>query len=245
MKSILFTLLILIMPIVAFSQEDMAEEKKKTATFATKIVHNSVAGFAPFFFGNFQTNHRYSISVYSIFWTNPSFGNLPSGSDLLLETGVGIWYPLLDNSLVLNPGIGLGHGKFSSSVSGTRIAESIIPNLYIKYNKGLFDFEGYIAYYKALRDEGTSAVTKDYLLQWAAPGIKVGSRIVLGLFYESFGITQTEDSADAPVIYQWLGGSIKLNFDKGIAFRFSAGPNLRTDVGTSNEFYKVSSFIPF
>ncbi|MCH2194265.1 DUF6733 family protein [Kordia sp.] len=45
-------------------------------------------------------------------------------------------------------------------------------------------------------------------------------------------------------MYQWFGASVKLKFDKNIIFRISAGSTLNTDVGTSDEFYKVSAFIP-
>lgn len=245
MKQLLI-LTALLMAFPTLSQEAMTSKKdegNKTA-FAVKIVHNSVAGFAPFFFANFETKKKFDVSFYSIFWTNPSFGNPSSGSDLLLETGAGLSFNLLDKRLVVNPGIGIGHGKFSSNAQGVRLAESAIPNLYVRYNHKRFDFEGYLAYYKAIREDG-NVLTKDYLLNWAAPGIRLNKRIVLGAFYEHFGITRNEASQQRATIYTWLGGSVKLTLDKGIAFRISAGPNLRSDVGTSNEFYKVSAFIPF
>ncbi|WP_103068357.1 DUF6733 family protein [Aquimarina sediminis] len=241
MKKIIITLCAFILSVhIIYAQET---ETKKKATFATKIIHNSVAGFYPIFFGNFETNKNYDITMYSIFWTNTSFGNLESGSDLLLETGVGIGFKLLDNKLYVNPTFGISHGKFSSDSKETKIGEGLVPNLFVAYNDGLFDFEGYIAYYKSLREDD-GIVTKDYLLNWAAPGIQIGNRVVLGAFYESFGITRLEDAPGSVKIYQWLGGSIKMKFDKGIAFRISAGSTLNTDVGTSDEFYKVSAFIP-
>ena len=229
--------------LLTYAQGD-ADKKTKKATFATQIIHNSVAGFYPIFLGNFETNKDYSITIYSIFWTNTSFGNLESGSDLLLETGAGLGFKFFDGAMFFNPSLGISSGKFSSDVSGTRIAEGLVPNIYVAYNKGLFDFEGYIAYYKSLRD-GDNIQTKDYLLNWMAPGINVGKRVVLGAFYESFGITRVEDVDDSALkIYQWLGGSIKLNLDNGINFRVSAGATLKTDAGTSDEFYKVAAFIP-
>ncbi len=242
MKKIICTLCAITYGLLStYAQE---EKKEKKATFATQIIHNSVAGFYPIFLGNFETNKRFDVTIYSIFWTNPSFGNLASGSDLLLETGVGLGFKLLNKALYLNPSLGISHGKFSSNVSGTRIGEGLVPNVYAAYNKGLFDFEGYVAYYKSLRDSD-AIVTKDYLLNWVAPGINLGSRVVLGGYYESFGITRQEDVSNGAVnIYQWLGGTIKLKFDKGINFRISAGATLSTDVGTSDEFYKVAAFIP-
>ncbi|AXT59780.1 hypothetical protein D1816_05210 [Aquimarina sp. AD10] len=240
MKKYIILILISILTLCSLNAQETEEENK--ATFATKIIHNSVAGFYPIFFGNFETNKNYDITFYTIFWTNPAFGNLQSGSDLLLETSVGLGFKFLNNSLYVNPSFGITSGKFSSNSTGTKIAEGVVPSLYINYQKGLLDFEGYIAYYKSIREDD-DIITKDYLLNWMAPGINVNKRIVLGAFYESFGITRQED-ADPLLVYQWLGGSVKLKFDKGIAFRISAGATLNTDAGTSDEFYKVSAFIP-
>lgn len=223
--------------------QETEKKKEKKATFATQILHNSVAGFYPIFFGNFETNKSYDITVYSIFWTNTSFGNLESGSDLLLETGVGLGFKLLDKKLYLNPSLGISHGKFSSNSTGTKIGEGLVPNIYAAYSDAIFDFEGYIAYYKSLREDD-DVVTKDFLLNWLAPGFHLGNRVVLGAYYESFGITRQEDASGTVKIYQWLGGSVKLKFDNGINFRFSAGATLKTDAGTADEFYKVAAFIP-
>ncbi len=240
MKTIKCTILLfMLVGGYVFSQE---EEQTNKTTFATKIIHNSVAGFYPIFFGNFETNKNYDITFYTIFWTNPSFGNLPSGSDLLLETAVGLGFKFFDNSLYVNPSFGITSGKFSSNSTGTKIAEGIVPSLYVNYQTNIIDFEGYISYYKSIREDD-DILTKDYLLNWIAPGIHVSKRLVAGLFYESFGVTRQEEG-DPLLVYQWLGGSLKLKFDKGIAFRISMGATLNTDAGTSDEFYKVSAFIP-
>lgn len=244
MKKLLITICITAFFINFMHAQTDVDSSEKKATFATQILHNSVAGFYPIFLGSFETNKSYDITFYSIFWTNTSFGNLESGSDLLLETGVGLGFKFFDNAMFFNPSLGISHGKFSSDVSGTRIAEGLVPNLFVAYNKGLFDFEGYIAYYKSLRDSDRIK-TKDYLLNWVAPGINVSKRLVIGAYYESFGISRQEDIDDGAVkIYQWLGASVKLKFDKGINFRISAGGTLKTDVDTSDEFYKVAAFIP-
>lgn len=242
MKTLKITIILfLITTTVLFAQKQQTDTPKK-ATFATKIIHNSVAGFYPIFFGNFETNKSFDITFYTIFWTNPAFGNLQSGSDLLLETSVGLGFKFLDKSLFVNPSFGITSGKFSSNSTGTKIAEGLVPSVYVNYQKGIFDFEGYIAYYKSIREDD-NILTKDYLLNWMAPGIKVGNRVVLGAFYESFGITRQEQG-NPLLVYQWLGASIKLKFDSNIVFRISAGSTLNTDAGTSDEFYKVSAFIP-
>jgi|GEM_PF-969499 len=224
------------------------EEKPKGAHLAMKVVQNSVAGFSPMFFGGFDTNHKFKVTMYSIFWTNTSFGNPAAGSDLLVETGVGLAFPLLNNKLVVNPSIGFGHGKFFSDVPGTRVGEGIIPSVFTAYHDDRFDVEGYLAYYKSFRDT-EELNTQDYLLAVFAPGVNVGKRVVLGGFFESLTVRNIEamrDEADAkPVnLYNFLGGSIKLKFDNGVAFRFSGGANLKTDIGASSEFYKTSVFMP-
>lgn len=221
------------------------EETKKKANLAVKVIQNSVAGFSPLFVGSFETNKNFDITFYSMFWTNTSFGNLQSGSDQLLETGIGLGFKFFDGKMFFNPGVGLGHGKFFSDAEGTKIAESVIPNIFLAYHNTIFDFEGYVAYYKSLRDSDRLS-TRDLFLLWAAPGINVSKRIVLGGFFEELAFINLEnDDVNKNIqVYRFLGGSIKLKLDSGLAFRFSAGANLVTDVGASDEFYKVSAFIP-
>ncbi|WP_062057655.1 DUF6733 family protein [Aquimarina longa] len=225
-------------------QAQEKKEKKKT-TFATKIIQNSVAGFSPIFFGNFETNKSFDITMYSVFWTNTSFGNPEKGSDQLLETGVGLGFKLLDGKMYLNPGIGFGHGKFFSDAKGTKVGESIIPNTFVAYHDNIFDVEAYIAYYKSIRDTDNTS-SKDLFLFWAAPGINVSKRLVVGGFFEelAFMNLENDDVNKSIQVYRFLGASVKVKLDNGIAFRFSGGANLVTDVGASDEFYKVSAFIP-
>lgn len=240
MKQIITTILLCSIFISRVSGQDAKTSKK--ATFATKIIQNSVAGFYPIFFGNFETNKKFDITMYSIFWTNAAFGNQDTGGDLLLEVAGGLGFKLLDNKLYLNPSLGVSNGKFLSDHPNTKVGEGIIPSLYVNYNDRIIDFEGYLAYYKSIREDD-NINTKDFVLNWLAPGVKLGNRVVLGAFYETLDISRAENGSKLQ-IYQWLGGSLKLKFDKGIAFRISAGKTLNTDVGQSDEFYKVSAFIP-
>ncbi len=237
-RIILNTTILLLFASVAFSQE--IENK---ATFATKISQNSAAGFYPIFFGNFETKKGYDITTYSIFWNNTAFGNPESGSDLLVEVAAGVGFKLFNNKLYANPSLGFAIGKFLSNSPGTKVGEGIIPSIYLNYGDDLFDFEGYLAYYKSIREDD-NIQTRDFVLNWLAPGIKINKRVVIGAFYETLDNTRTEGGPEA-LLYQWLGGSVKLKFDNGIAFRMSAGPNLNTDAGLADEFYKTSVFIPF
>ncbi len=242
MKKITITTVLILCSFLINGQEAQQKPIKK-ATFATKIIHNSVAGFYPIFFGNFETNKTFDITMYSIFWTNTAFGNQNTGGDLLLEVAAGLGFKLFDNTLYLNPSLGISNGKFLSDSPNTKVGEGIIPSLYVNYGDRIIDFEGYFAYYKSIREDD-NINTKDFVLNWLAPGIKLSNRVVLGAFYETLDITRAEGETHVQ-IYQWLGGSLKLKFDKGIAFRISAGKTLNTDVGQSDEFYKVSAFIPF
>ncbi len=241
MKKIKITTVLYLLCSVSVLAQGESDTPQK-ATFATKIIHNSVAGFYPIFFANFETKKKYDITVYTIFWTNPSFGTLESGSDLLLETAVGLGFKLSEY-LYVNPSFGFTSGRFSSNSSETRIAEAAVPSVYVNYQKGVIDFEGYLSYYKSIRQDGGIS-TRDYLLNWMAPGVKVNQRVTTGAFYESFGITSQEEGGNPQLIYRWLGGSIKLKLDANILLRVSMGATLGTDVDTSSEFYKVSAFIP-
>lgn len=229
------------------AQEETKQETKKKANLAVKVIQNSVAGFSPLFVGSFETNKNFDITFYSMFWTNTSFGNVKSGSDQLLETGVGLGFKAANNKLYLNPGIGLAHGKFFSNIEGTQIAEAVIPNFFLAYHDNIFDVEGYVAYYKSIRDRETID-TRDLFLLWAAPGINISKRVVVGAFFEELAFMNLEKESDGNKniqVYRFLGPSVKLKLDNGMAFRFSGGANLVSDVGASDEFYKVSAFIPF
>ena len=230
-----------------YAKSNAQDKEQKKTHFAVKIIQNSVAGFSPLFVGSFETNKNFDITFYSMFWTNTSFGNLESGSDQLLETGVGLGFKLFDKKMYLNPGIGFAHGKFFSTVGGTLVGEAVIPNTFVAYHNSILDIEAYIAYYKALRNRDDIS-TRDLFLFWAAPGVNVSDRLVLGGFFEELAFMGLEDDSIPEKniqVYRFLGGSLKLKLDNGIAFRFSAGANLVTDVGASDEFYKVSAFIPF
>ncbi len=174
-----------------------------------------------------------------MFWNNPNFGNLNSGSYLFLETGVGLGFNV--GKWYINPTLGFGHGKFLSGGTETRIAEGLIPNILILYNSGRFELEVYSAYYKNIRDMGDS---RDLLLNWIIPGVKLTDHFSMGAFYEQFSQIQTDNNLNEKSIYQFMGGYVKFRLNNGVWFRLAAGPNLSIDLGTSKEFYKIQAFIP-
>lgn len=247
MKFITTLLAIVLCSTIVFSQEK--EKQEKNFAFALDIKHNSAAGFYPVFLGNLELNPTTDFTVYSIFWTNPNFGTLNTGGNLFLETGVGLAFKLLDKSLYVNPSLGIGHGRYLSGGSETLIGEGIIPNVFTLYNKGKFEFEGYFAYYKSLREgknsDGTSAVTRDFLLNWLVPGYKINSNFSVGGYYEQYIATRASQEALTGNLFQWVGPYVKFTTGKKYFIRLAAGANISKDAfGVGKEFYKINVFIP-
>ncbi len=242
----LCTILIFIMSTSLSYAQELTPKKERKPSFAAQIIHNSAAGFSPVFLGSIPINDKLDLTMYSIFWTNTAFGlePSPSGGDLFVETGIGLGFKLFQDKLFLNPSLGLGHGKFLSLGDTTLLAEGLIPSIFTTYNQGKFEFEAYLAYYGAIRKGGP--VNRDFLLNWIAPGVDIHKNFSFGAYYEQFVLTRsTNDLIMEDSVYQWLGGYLKLKFDKGISFRIAAGKNLATNFGHSKEFYKISAFIPF
>ena len=117
-----------------------------------------------------------------------------------------------------------------------------MPSILALYNQGRFEFEFYLAYYKSLRKAGP--VTRDFILNWVAPGVKVSKHLSVGAFYEQFLLTRVTEG-EPTSIYQWLGGYVKVPVGKGHSVRFASGKNLFSKNGTGEEFYKISVFLLF
>ena len=239
MKNVVIIVSMLISSLV-FSQEEMKKENKKMS-FVIMPIHNSVAGYNNVFLGSMELKENLNLTFYSIFWNNPNFGNLETGSDLFLETGIGLGFTAAKGKWYINPTLGFGHGKFLSGGTETRLAEGVIPSVFTVFNSGKFELEAYIAYYKNIRDEGNS---RDLLLNWVIPGFKITKNFSMGAFYEQFTQLRTEDNLNEKAIYQFTGGYMKVSLNNGVWFRLAAGPNLATSLGTGSEFYKVQAFIP-
>lgn len=230
-------ILLFVLSFTLITAQEKKTEKTKTS-FAIMPIHNSGAGFNNVFLGSFELKPKTNLTFYSVFWVNPSFGN--QGKDLFLETGVGLGFASKDGKLYVNPSLGFGHGKLLSNTAGTKIAESVIPSLFLVYNSGRFEFETYHAYYMSLRGEGNS---QDLMLNWVIPGYKISKHFSFGGFYEHLGQTRV-DNGDTKTLYQFLGGYVKATLNNGVWFRFAAGPNISNDKLNANEFYKIQAFIP-
>lgn len=216
------------------------DKKTRSSGLAVNIVQNNVGGFFPVFLGHVNLKPNLNATWYSVFWTNPSFGTLDVGGDLWLETGAGLGFSSPNGKWFVNPSIGFTHGKLLSGGERTAIGDGIVPSIMALYNDKVFEFEFYLAYYKALRKEGP--VTKDFVLNWIAPGVKVSKSFSMGAFYEQFVLTRITEG-DPHSIYQWLGPYVKVPVGEGHFVRFAGGWNLANQEATGNEFYKISAFI--
>lgn len=241
MRTLLLYLLFLQILILPAAQPAISQSSLPKPTLALTIPHDAVFGFYPIVTGSFGISSHLSMSFYGIFWTNPSFANaIPSGTDWFLETGAGLSFNPTKN-LLLNPSVGLTHGKLLSGGIEGVIAEGLVPNLAAFYNKGKLETELYVAYYKAMRKRGP--VTTDYLLAWLYVGAVLHERFSAGIHYEEFGITRITNKP-AQNLYRSLGGYLKITLPDGYSFRFSAGKNFTKNSGYPAEFYRLGLFLP-
>lgn len=217
-----------------------AQSEKPASTLSVTATQDPAFGFYPLVNGSFGLKPNLSLTFYGIFWTNPSFANAPAGTDWWLETGTGLSFTLAEG-LLLNPSIGFTHGKLLSGGQQGVIADGMVPNLAVFYNKGRFESELYGAYYKSLRKEGP--VTTDYFLGWLYAGTVLHKHVSAGAHYEQFRITRITDG-NPQSLYHWLGVYLKFSLDKGYFFRFSGGKNFTDNSGYPAEFYRLGLFLP-
>lgn len=241
MKKLLLYLLLLQLLILPAIRPAFAQNDVPAPTLAFTIPHDPSFGFYPIVTGSFGLKPNLSFTFYGIFWTNPGFANaFPAGTDWFLEAGAGVSF-LPAEGLLVNPSIGFTHGKLLSGGAEGVIADGMVPNLALFYNKGRLESELYAAYYKALRKEGP--VTTDYFLGWIFAGAVLHQYVSAGVHYEQFDITRMTQ-VEAKNLYRWLGPYVKFTLPKGYYFRFSAGANFTRHEGFSSEFYRLGLFLP-
>lgn len=213
---------------------------KLPSTFAVQLLQNSAAGFYPLILGSFGINDKVSFTYYGVFWTNSAFGTPETGGDLWFEYGAGVGFKALNQKLFLNPSLGFTNGKFLSGGAQNVVGDGIVPSIFALFNQGKFETEFYLSYYKALREEGP--VSRDFILNWVLPGVKLSDHFAVGVHYEQFVNTRVT-GGDPSSVYQWLGGYVRMTAGKGYSLRISAGKDLHEGT-TSPEFYKISVFLP-
>lgn len=243
MKKIVLIIVALAYSLNGFTQEN-EEKTEKEFKFFVDIKQNNVAGFYPVFLGFYPLNENLDLTFYNIFWTNPSFGTLETGSNLLLENGIGLGFKLLDKSLYVNPTFGIATGSFLTQGDDTLLAEGLVPNLLVLYKKGRFEIEAYLGYYLSIREAANGAPSRDFLLNWIIPSVRLNKIISVGPYYEQFVLTHQDNDIGERSIYQWLGAHININLFNNVKFRLAAGVNIDSSSPTSKEFYKVNIFVP-
>ena len=236
MKTITFLLLLL--PTLHVAQTDSL---KVPSTFAISISQDNAFGFYPAVFGSFGLDDQVSLTYYGQFWTNPSYGNLVAGTDTWLEAGIGLSFTLAEGRLFVNPSIGTTHGTLLSDAQDSKIMEGLVPSITSTFVDDRFEVDFFFAYYKALQNEGPNS--GDYLLYWLLPGFKATPKLSLGLHYESFVLSRVSEG-EAGTLYQVFGGYLKFTTGERYTLRFTAGVNSQDEGVYSDQFYKLSVFIP-
>ena len=233
-----FLLLLFLLSVIHLQAQ---EDQKQAPSFSIIINQDNAFGFYPSIFGSFGLSERYSMTYYSNFWTNPSFGNLVNGTDTWLEMGVGVSLSLLDDRVLFNPSIGATHGRLLSDAPKGEVFEGLVPSITIFYLDDRFEGEVFTSYYKALKNRGPGS--GDYVLYWILPGVILTPNISLGLHYESFVNTRISEG-ETSTFYQWLGAYVKFTVSDKYTFRFSAGKNTADNALYSGQFYKLNVAIP-
>ncbi len=222
------------------NKEAESDDKEKSGTLAINLLHNSFAGFHPGIFGSIPTPKSFSITYYGIYWTNPAFGSPSTGNDFWFEHGAGLAFKVLKGQLLVNPSLGLAHGKLLSGNEGAVAGDGIIPSIFLHHSSKWVTADFYFAFYKAL-SEGVNP-SRDFIFNWVNPVFNINKFIGVGAYYEQFVNTRTGEVNKLVDINQWLGGAIRFSTGKGASFTVALGKNF-TNVG-GNGFHKISMFIP-
>ncbi|WP_350282188.1 DUF6733 family protein [Nitrosomonas sp.] len=220
-------------------------------------------GFQTILDAGYEVADNIDFTFYSWLWTNPNFGKSSvvsgptgdtvnaGGQGLWTEFGIGLNFRFLDNTLSINPNIGMLNGSLlSSEVVGKdiRAGEGVVPNLVVNYDDDYFTANLYVAYYMATR--GPRA--RDFLHNWINVGVKpalfgVGKALPInsvGIHWEHLWAAKNRiDSSLEGVVYNWVGPYIEFGLPKNLALRFAGGFDVKSDV--SNNFYQASIKLNF
>jgi hypothetical protein len=225
-----------------------AQESENSSSTSLSILFNAdnAFGFYPTILGSIPINDQLSASFYSILWTNPTYGNLNmAGTDMWLETGGGLTWSLLDGQLILNPSIGLTHGRLQSGAERSLIGEGLVPSLVTIYNgqQGI-ELESLLTYYKSIRKDQPTDITTDFSILNLYLGYAFNKYLALGGFYDAFLQTR-QTNGQFLALYQVLGGYLRIKINDFANFRFSAGYNFMPEAnGFSSEYYRLSVLFP-
>lgn len=229
---------------LAFGQLVFAQKKEPAErppeTFTVGFLQDNAFGFLPTVAGSFPMSEKWSFTFYGNFWTNPFYGTPSSaGNDIWLESGIGASTLTANDRLLLNPTLGLTHGKLLHGGPDGVFGDGLVPALTLFYKDRQFELEAWGSFYKSLRRK-TGANSSDFILYWLYPGVFLKKNVSLGLHYEQFYLSRTT-LGEAQSLYHMMGGYVKFTIDERYWMRFSAGKNFveRSVGGYSPEFYRL------
>jgi hypothetical protein len=193
-------------------------------------------GFYPFVSGSYAFNEKSALSFYGILWsggTGAAWGNWT-------EFGIGYKYTAAEG-ITITPQVGLLNGSLTSGLGTPVLAEGVVPNLTIGFNREKFEGEIYSGYYIGL-DHGNPN-TNTYLHYWLNGGYKANSLFSLGLHYEHLRFMGgTGYPSDAAYDYYMSFGPYVQFAGKNSFMRFTSGFDLRSDAEVTKSGYSQPSF---
>ncbi len=220
-------------------------------------------GFQTIVDAGYEIADNIDFTFYSWLWTNPNFGQSsvvsgPAGDSvnsggrgLWTEFGIGLNFRFLNDTLSINPNIGMLNGALlSSEVVGKdiRAGEGVVPNLVVNYDDDYFTANLYVAYYMATR--GPRA--RDFLHNWINVGVKpalfdLGGILPInsvGIHWEHLWAAKNRiDSSLEGAVYNWVGPYVEFGLPRNLALRFAGGFDVKDDV--SSNFYQASIKLNF
>ena len=213
-------------------------------------------GFQTILDAGYEVADNIDFTFYSWLWTSPNFGRSrvvagpngmqvdAGGNGLWTEVGIGLNFRFLNDTLSINPQIGLLNGALLSSQiigRGIRAGEGVVPSITFNYDDGFYTGQAYLAYYAAVRDERA----RDFIHNWISVGVKPAlfnfKNVPLnsiGVHWEHLRFHIDRIAGNPGTLYNWIGPYVELALPMHLALGFAAGADLKGDV--SNEFYQAS-----
>jgi len=224
------------------------ETEEPDDSFTVLLSQDAFFGFYPSFSGLIGLSDDVDFSFYGIMWTKPAFGLAANneGDDLWTEFGVGANLHFMDDTLMVKPQIGITNGALLSggeldangNVTGSKVADGVVPSLTVNYSGEKWEAEWYSGYYLAARNRSDNAAL-DFLHVWLNAGYKVTPKFSVGGHWEWLDNTRnTYPGAQEDDVYQWLGLYTQFTLPQGVFARFSAGADVKGS--QQGDFYKLT-----
>ncbi|MBX3273540.1 MAG: hypothetical protein KF729_24970 [Sandaracinaceae bacterium] len=219
----------------AAAAEAPAESSGPRTGFTASLNQDAFFGFYGTAQGTIELTPGVAFSIYTILWTTPSFSaNGSGGSGLWTEVGAGVVFSLLDDTLTINPQVGILNGVLLSGADAGVVFDGIVPNLTANYVNDLFQAQVYFGYYLGLREQRTN----DFIHYWVNAGLRPTSFLAFGAHFEHL-VHSRGAAAGGEHLYAWIGPYAEVTVDS-FALRFTAGPDIADADTRVGEFYKLT-----